>query len=102
MVFEYPSEPHVRRHGPAGYAVYEAYKPWLRDEFVFRCAYCLFRERWYPDGQASFSADHFVPPVVAPDRSLDYDNLIYACVRCNSRKRENLVLDPCQVAMDEQ
>ena len=44
--FMYPGQSHVRRHGPAGYADYKRYRPWLRDEFTFRCVYCLKRERW--------------------------------------------------------
>ena len=36
-MFEYPSELHVRRHGPRGYRDYRSYKPWLRDEFDFCC-----------------------------------------------------------------
>ena len=44
--FTYPSEPDVRRHGPQGYADAASYRPWLRDEFAFRCVYCLFREQW--------------------------------------------------------
>ena len=43
--FEYPSSPHRRRHGPLGYADYASFRPWLRDEFSFRCVYCLLRER---------------------------------------------------------
>ncbi len=42
--FRYPDGPHQRRHGPRGYASYESYRPWLRDEFAFRCVYCLTRE----------------------------------------------------------
>jgi hypothetical protein len=30
--FAYPSEAHQRKQGPAGYANYEEYKPWLRDQ----------------------------------------------------------------------
>lgn len=101
MIFAYPTKPCVRKHGPAGYAAYETYKPWLRDEFVFRCAYCLVRERWYPNGPASFSVDHFVPQIIASHRVLDYENLIYACVGCNSAKRDRTVLDPCQEIMSK-
>ncbi len=36
-LFVYPTLPHVRRHGPRGYADYPSYRPWLRDEFAFRC-----------------------------------------------------------------
>ena len=99
MLFEYSSNPHIRKHGPKGYATYQGYKPWLRDEFVFRCAYCLTREVWYPNEQASFSTDHFIPQIIAPDQVLNYDNLVYACTRCNSWKQDYIVLDPSQVAM---
>ena len=44
--FSYPAAAHVRRHGPQGYADYPSYLPWLRDEFSFRCVYCLLREQW--------------------------------------------------------
>lgn len=97
-VFAYPEAAHVRRHGPAGYLEYQSFKPWLRDEFTFRCVYCLFRERWYPNGQDSFSVDHVVPQQQAPERICDYENLVYACVRCNSCKQAVLLPDPCATA----
>jgi hypothetical protein len=34
--FSYPTTPHVRRHGPQGYADYASFRPWLRDEFTFK------------------------------------------------------------------
>ena len=46
MIFDYPANRQERRHGPSGYASYESYRPWLRDEFEFRCVYCLKRETW--------------------------------------------------------
>jgi hypothetical protein len=52
-VFDYPVGTHVRRHGPQGYLDYKHYKPWLRDEFSFRCVYCLCRETWFPDGDVA-------------------------------------------------
>ncbi len=88
--FAYPSSVHMRKHAPAGYEDYRSYKPWLRDEFTFRCVYCLERERWYPSRAAAFSVDHVVPQVVARDRICEYANLVYACVRCNSNKRDEL------------
>ena len=33
-LFAYLPAAHQRRHGPAGYSNYQAYKPWLRDEFT--------------------------------------------------------------------
>ena len=42
-VCSYPLSPHQRKHGPQGYKSYRSYKPWLRDEFTFKCVYCLVR-----------------------------------------------------------
>ena len=96
--FEYPTKPHLRRHGPAGYKDYESYRDWLRDEFLFRCVYCLDREQW--DGRrASFHVDHLIPVSNYPNGTLNYGNLLYACNSCNSAKNNVLnVPDPCQVA----
>lgn len=96
MVFDYPPDARERRHGPKGYRDYRSYKPWLRDEFEFRCAYCLCRERWFPDGDDGFSVDHAMPRSQAPERSCEYDNLVYACCQCNSAKQDALgVTNPC-------
>jgi hypothetical protein len=93
MIFDYPEPQEQRRHGPAGYAGYESYRPWLRDEFAFRCAYCLKRETW---GQVTseFELDHFAPQALSPQLGLDYLNLVYACRRCNAVKRDQTVADP--------
>lgn len=97
--FAYPKAAHVRRHGPRGYKDYGDYKPFLRDEFTFRCVYCLERELWYPNRDASFSADHFVPKAIDPSRERDYENLVYACLRCNAYKQTQItMLDPTKVA----
>lgn len=100
--FAYPSTPHTRRHGPCGYKNPQDYKPFLRDDFTFRCIYCLERETWYPSRAASFSVDHFEPKVLSPARQRDYDNLVYACSRCNSIKRDiEILLDPTLVALSD-
>ena len=93
MIFDYPESKSERVHGPTGYSSYESFRPWLRDEFTFRCVYCLKRESW---GQVTgeFELDHFQPQSVAPDRSLDYFNLVYACRRCNSAKLDQSIDDP--------
>jgi hypothetical protein len=97
--FVYPTNPHTRIRGPAGYTDYTSYKPFLRDEFSFRCVFCLERERWYPNRDAAFSVEHFIAKARCPERECDYDNLLYACVRCNSFKQDKVVrLDPTQVA----
>ena len=84
--FSYPAAAHSRRHGPRGYADYKHYKPWLRDEFTFRCVYCLCREAWLPDGQAHFSVDHASPRGANPGQGDEYDRLVYACSVCNACK----------------
>lgn len=100
-IFDHPTQPHVRRHGPQGYNPYSGYKQWLRDEFQFRCVYCLERERWYPNGHASFSADHVIPQSEDPSRICDYTNLVYACTRCNSLRRNLGLLDPTAFAFGD-
>jgi hypothetical protein len=96
--FAYPETPHLRRHGPRGYADYESYRPWLRDEFSFRCVFCLGREQWsiLP---GAYDIDHFVPQSIHPEGRLDYDNLLYVCHSCNLSKSDRLAPDPCSVAL---
>lgn len=102
LPFAYPNSPHLRRHGPQGYKNYGDYKPFLRDDFAFRCVYCLEREVWYPSRDSSFSADHFVPKAIDPSRESNYDNLVYACIRCNSLKQTKILfLDPAKIAFSE-
>jgi hypothetical protein len=94
--FAYPSEPHVRRHGPLGYSHHRLYLNWLRDEFSFRCVYCLRRETWLTL-EADWQIDHFVPKSILPKGALDYDNLVYSCSSCNHSKAAHLAPDPCKV-----
>jgi len=99
--FEYPAEPHSRRHGPAGYDDYGSYRDWLRDEFTFRCVYCLHRERWY-GRPGSFDIEHFIPVSVDPRGKCEYTNLLYACRTCNAAKSDVLAVpDPCTVAFGD-
>jgi hypothetical protein len=87
-----------RLHDPQGYADYHPYKIWLRDEFVFRCVYCLVRERWYWNGQSAFGVEHLRPKGATPRYATIYTNLVYACNDCNSfRNRQRL---PIKVRTD--
>ena len=83
----------ARKHGPSGYSSYPSYRGWLRDEFKFRCVYCLLREEW---GRlfGDFDLDHFLPQVKRPELSTDYENLVYACHTCNLRKSGLETYDP--------
>src|SRR5258707_737896 len=91
--FEYPPSPHLRRHGPRGYTDYASYRPWLRDEFAFRCVYCLLREQW-GRVRGIYAIDHFLPVAHHPGKALEYENLLYACATCNSAKGDRAVPDP--------
>ena len=71
--FVYSEAPLVRQHAPRGYADYPSFLPWVRDDFGFRCVYCLHRERWVTGG---FHLDHFLPVVQRPDLLTQYDNLL--------------------------
>ena len=99
VLFAYLTESHQRRHGPSGYLNYSDFKPWLRDEFVFRCVYCLEREQWYPDRFASFSVDHVIPQSKNKNLVNVYENLVYACTRCNSARQDVTLLDPTKQAL---
>ncbi|MEO8493515.1 MAG: HNH endonuclease [Planctomycetota bacterium] len=96
MIFDYPELWSERIHGPMGYASYESFRPWLRDEFTFRCVYCLKRETW---GQVTgeFELEHFQPQSLAPQLTFDYFNLVYACRRCNLIKLDQQVDDPLTI-----
>ena len=98
--YRYPASAHRRRHGPTGYTDPESFRPWLRDEFSFRCVYCLERETW-SNLVAAFEIDHFLPVSLHPDKSLDYDNLLYACRACNAVKRQLRVPDPVKVLLSD-
>lgn len=99
--FLYSSTRLERRHGPTGYQDYGSYKPWLRDEFEFRCVYCLERETWYPNRAASFAVDHIVPQSQDANLIFEYTNLLYSCNRCNSARQDIEVLNPFLVAFGE-
>jgi len=94
-LFTFAPEAVGRKHGPGGYANYSEYKDWLRDEFGFRCAYCLERKRWYPNRAAAFAVEHVLPQSIHPELFCVYDNLVYACTRCNSHKGVRQHPDPC-------
>ncbi len=102
MLFDYPTVVHRRRHAPAGYANYQSYKEWLRDEFAFRCVYCLVRERFHPPpGENHFGVDHVRNQVDHPDLACAYDNLVYACNTCNALKQNSTLIDPCATPFSE-
>lgn len=97
--FDYPHRPLGRRHGPMGYRSVAGYRPWLRDEFDFRCVYCLRRETWEPKSSL-FEIDHIRPASRYPELFLTYSNLVYACSICNLGKRDVEIEDPLSVFVE--
>lgn len=77
-------------------------KLYLRNDFRFECAYCRMREQ---DTGAlledAFEKDHFIAKA-SPETDIDvdrYDNMVYACAKCNGTKSDKnveLLLDPCK------
>ncbi len=98
--FAYPVKFHERKHGPGGYSEYADYKDWLRDEFDFRCVYCLRREAWGPR-RAVWAVEHLVPRKDRKDLATVYSNLVFACATCNSWKSTDRMPDPCKTAYGE-
>lgn len=94
--YRYPKRPHTRRHGPQGYLDLESFRPWLRDEFQFRCVYCLEREAW-KNPIAAFDIDHFEPSANSLQHEPDYDNLHYVCHGCNLLKGAQKLPNPLNV-----
>ncbi len=93
--FSYRAHPIVRSFSPSGYQDYGSYKPWLRHDFYYRCAYCLTREVWV-QGDLDFQIDHFVPVSVNSKLTCIYSNLIYACNQCNLLKSNcKIEVSPC-------
>ena len=98
--FTYPIKPHQRKHGPDGYSEYADFKDWLRDEFDFRCVYCLRRESWAPR-RAVWAVEHMIPRKDRRDLSTVYSNLVLACATCNSWKSADHMPDPCKTGYGE-
>jgi hypothetical protein len=72
----------------------------VRDDFDFRCVFCLAREQW-SRVRGTFELDHFQPVKHNPERRLSYDNLLYCCSTCNAAKRDLVLPDPCQVLVHD-
>lgn len=98
--YDYPRHPHQRKHGPGGYADYEPYRDWLRDEFLFRCVVCLERKQWI-GVTGKFHIDHNRPQSVYPEGRLNYDNLVYLCARCNLLKNKAFVPDVHSITLHD-
>lgn len=70
---------------PPQFTDYSHYRPYLRKDFQFQCAYCEMTEASV-FGILAFGVDHFRPKKLFPDLTLDYNNLYYCCNDCNRYK----------------
>lgn len=65
-------------------ADYGKYRRYLRVDFFFSCAYCTMSEA---EAEAiRFTIDHYEPQTARADLVAVYENLMYACDECNTRK----------------
>lgn len=63
---------------------YQDYKPYLRRDFWYACAYCTMTES---EAKAvRLTIDHYEPVSARPELKDVYLNLMYACDECNTRK----------------
>src|SRR5438046_10063289 len=80
-----------RRSNPPSYTDFQRYKPLLRADFSYRCAYCLLHEGdELAGGFHHFQIDHFRPKSHPAFKHLisNYSNLYYSCQWCNRAKWE--------------
>jgi hypothetical protein len=73
----------VRSAVPAGKG-YAEYRPYLRYDFFYSCAYCMMTEA--EACAIRFTIDHYEPRKARPELEHEYENLMYACDPCNGRK----------------
>jgi hypothetical protein len=73
-----------RSQEPPSFGDYTKYRPWLRLDFRYRCAYCE-RTESYLRGEEAFEIDHFKPRRFNELLAF-YQNLYYCCQKCNRYK----------------
>jgi uncharacterized protein (TIGR02646 family) len=68
------------------YDRYQQYKPQLRKLFDYSCCYCTIYEGENKIG--FFHVEHFKPKSKFPKLECEYENLLYACHKCNVYKKD--------------
>lgn len=101
----------TRRSRVPRHSSYQRYKPYLREDFAYACAYCGVHEN-EGGGPRFFTVEHFRPKSRFPALRNDYANLLYACAVCNGYKGDDWpsehpladgrgYLDPCDHDLGE-
>jgi hypothetical protein len=82
--------PHFLRRAPAPNVKggYRSFRPFVREDFLRQCAFCLFSELLV-GGEEGFELDHFRPRHLFPELLNDFYNLYYSCHPCNHIKRDS-------------
>lgn len=77
----------IKRTCTKNYENYSSFKPYLKNDFFNRCAYCNLLEGSIT---TPFEVDHFIPRDTFkekwPECDTLYDNLMYSCKKCNIAK----------------
>jgi hypothetical protein len=81
-----PRPPVVIRSTVPSKSNYGDYRPYLRLDFWFACAYCSIAEAEATG--VSFDIDHYEPQQTHPALKGVYDNLMYSCRLCNRIKAD--------------
>ena len=100
-----------RQNSVPQFSDYKKYKPYLREDFHYRCVYCSIHENEY-GGPRGFTVEHFRPKKIFADLINDYANLLYGCEICNPFKRKDWpsdnplidgvgYIDPCEHDYDD-
>ncbi len=63
---------------------YPKYRQYLRYDFCYLCAYCTITES--EASSIRFTIDHYEPQNAKPELKNEYDNLMWSCDSCNTRK----------------
>ena len=77
----------ARSENPPAQVNYAGYTPFLRRDFLARCAYCERTEE-YLGGEEAFEVEHFKPKSKFRELICAYHNLYYVCRKCNGHKWE--------------
>ncbi len=105
-----PRTPTVRRHWPKPSDRWVRFRPCLRWDFGFTCAFCLLHEADLYGGQpgeglGGTTVEHGIARSEDASRKNDYDNCLYACRFCNrsrsakpAHRGDTRLLDPTRDA----
>lgn len=79
-----------RTHRPEGLGGYSRFRPCLRWDFGFLCAFCQLHEADFSpegiEGQGTTTIEHYVLQSHEPSLRNEYANCYYACRLCNSAR----------------